>query len=405
MTTSFRSLSIFVSSLALLALAACGGGGGGSAGTGTLGVSLTDSPACGFSAVNVTVNKVRVHQSSTASSTDGGWIDIALNPARKINLLDLSNGVLTDLGETALPAGHYTQLRLVLDRNAGVNVANSVVLSSTTAEIPLDTPSAVQSGIKLINEFDVAANERTDLLLDFDACKSIVTTGNGTYLLKPVIEVIPFVLNGINGYVDATLMDSSNSQHVMVFAEQNGEVVRATAPMSSGQFVLARLDPGTYDVVFVANGHATAVITGVPVTSTTSTTPVSTQTQPIMLPPSSSPDPTVSGTITLNPANADVVAFATAKQALSPGPTVTVRSRPVDQDLNNYGSYSLALPTAAPLLGAYATPLPIALSASAQGSVAAHYKVEASADGYQTQSSPVLDLSGGNQTFNATLTP
>jgi hypothetical protein len=404
MTTSFRSLSIFVSSLALLALAACGGGGGGSGGTGTLGVSLTDSPACGFSAVNVTVSKVRVHQSSTASSTDGGWIDIALNPARKINLLDLSNGVLTGLGETALPAGHYTQLRLVLDRNAGVNVANSVVLSGTTTEIPLDTPSAVQSGIKLINEFDVAANERTDLLLDFDACKSVVTTGNGTYLLKPVIEVIPFVLNGINGYVDPSLMDSTNSQHVMVFAEQNGEVVRATAPMSSGQFVLARLNPGTYDVVFVANGHATAVITGVPVASTTSTTPVSTQTQPIILPSSSSPDPTVSGTITLNPANADVVAFATAKQTLNPGPTVTVRSHSVDQDLNNFGAYSLALPTAAPLLGAYATPLPIVLSASAQGSVAAHYTIEASADGYQTQSSSV-DLSNLMNPYNFTLAP
>jgi hypothetical protein len=402
MTTSFRSLSIFVSSLALLALAACGGGGGGSAGTGTLGVSLTDSPACGFSAVNVTVNKVRVHQSSTASSTDGGWIDIALNPARKVNLLNLTNGVLIGLGETALPAGHYTQLRLVLDRNAGVNVANSVILSGSTTEIPLDTPSAVQSGIKLINEFDVVANERTDLLLDFDACKSVVTTGSGKYLLKPVIQVIPFVLNGINGYVNPT-PDSTNSQHVMVFAEQNGEVVRATAPMPSGQFVLARLDPGSYDVVFVANGHATAVITGVPVTSTTSTTPVSTQTQPITLPSSGTND--VSGTITLNPANPDVVAFATAKQTLSPGPTVTVRSHSVDQDLNNYGFYSLALPTAAPLLGAYATPLPIALSASAQGSVAAHYAVEASADGYQTQSSPVLDLSGGDQTYDATLTP
>ena len=173
---------------------------------------------------------------------------------------------------------------------------------------------------------------------------------------------------------------------------------------SSGQFVLARLDPGTYDVVFVANGHATAVITGVPVASTTSTTPVSTQTQPIILPSSSSPDPTVSGTITLNPANADVVAFATAKQTLNPGPTVTVRSHSVDQDLNNFGAYSLALPTAAPLLGAYATPLPIVLSASAQGSVAAHYTIEASADGYQTQSSSV-DLSNLMNPYNFTLAP
>ena len=82
-------------------------------------MSLSDAPACGFNAVNVTVVKVRVHQSSPASNNDAGWTDITLNPARKINLLNLTNGVLDNLGETPLAAGHYTQLRLVLDPNTG----------------------------------------------------------------------------------------------------------------------------------------------------------------------------------------------------------------------------------------------------------------------------------------------
>ncbi len=42
-----------------------GGGGGATAQPGTLGVSLTDAPACGFDAVNVTVSKVRIHQTNT----------------------------------------------------------------------------------------------------------------------------------------------------------------------------------------------------------------------------------------------------------------------------------------------------------------------------------------------------
>ena len=103
-------------------LAGCGGGGGSadSSGSGTLGVSLTDAPACGFNAVNLTVRQVRVHQSSDASGDAGGWSEITLNPAREINLLDLTNGVLEYLGETALPAGHYTQLRLIaVERGAG----------------------------------------------------------------------------------------------------------------------------------------------------------------------------------------------------------------------------------------------------------------------------------------------
>src|SRR5512147_119535 len=101
-------------------LAACGGGGGysGSAtGQGTLRVALTDAPSCGFDEVNVTVQKVRVHQSSNAGDGDTGWSEVVLNPARKINLLDLTNGVLAELGQTELPAGTYNQLRLQLAGN------------------------------------------------------------------------------------------------------------------------------------------------------------------------------------------------------------------------------------------------------------------------------------------------
>ena len=49
-------------------LAACGGGGGGTAsGDGSLRVALTDAPSCGFDHVWVTIERVRVNQSSTAS--------------------------------------------------------------------------------------------------------------------------------------------------------------------------------------------------------------------------------------------------------------------------------------------------------------------------------------------------
>jgi hypothetical protein len=71
-------------------IAGCGSGGDGggmsTAQPGTLGVSLTDAPACGFDEVNVTVSKVRVHQSDTANENAAGWADIALNPPKKINL-------------------------------------------------------------------------------------------------------------------------------------------------------------------------------------------------------------------------------------------------------------------------------------------------------------------------------
>ena len=244
----FNPLRWFAALVLAAFVAGCGGGGGDGGGFGTLGVSLTDAPACGFDAVNVTVSKARAHQSDGASENSSGWSEIVLNPPRKINLLDLTNGVAESLGQTTLPAGHYTQVRLVLVANNGSSPTNnSVVLSGTAGgEIALATPSAVQSGIKLINEFDVAPGQRVDLMLDFDACKSVVRRGNGSYLLKPVIKVIPTILNGINGFVDASLLGSN----VMVSAQVDGTVVRSTVPnTSTGEFLIARLAPGNYDLV------------------------------------------------------------------------------------------------------------------------------------------------------------
>ncbi|MGN5477302.1 DUF4382 domain-containing protein [Cupriavidus basilensis] len=49
-----------------------------------------------------------------------------------------------------------------------------MVPTGGTEQALLDTPSAVQSGIKINRPFTVAANTLSDLVLDFDACKSVV---------------------------------------------------------------------------------------------------------------------------------------------------------------------------------------------------------------------------------------
>lgn len=403
-TNLVKAVLPYLAASLIILMVGCGGGGGDSspqAGAGTLNVSLTDAPAGGFTAVNVTISKVRVHQSNSASENDAGWTDITLNPARKINLLNLTNGVLEDLGQTSLSGGHYTQLRLVLAANlpgkSGKDLANSVVLTSdpTATEIALDTPSGVQSGIKLINEFDVASGQRVDLVLDFDALKSVVARGNGTFLLKPVIKVVPTQLNGIDGFVDSAIL----VDNVLVSAQSNGNVICSTTPNpQTGEFFLSRLAPGNYDVVITANGRATAVITGVPVADTASTTTVSTTTARLTLP--NSAEKNVSGTVTLNPASTtEVVAYVAAKQTFDSGPTVTVAT--IAADLTS-GSYMLTLPVDAPLLGQYGTgTLPIALTA--QAAVAGQYTIEASAEGYTTQ--PVSrDVSAG-ATQDFTLVP
>lgn len=402
--------------LVTVIVAGCGSdGGGGTPQAGVLGVSLTDAPACGFDQVNVTVDKVRVHQSSSVNENAAGWTDITLNPPRKINLLNLNdptqpNLALESQGETPLAAGHYTQLRLVLapnNNNGNTPFANSVVLSTgPTTEIPLVTPSAIQSGIKLIHQFTVDPGQRVDLLLDFDACKSIVQTGNGTYKLKPVIKVIPFVLNGIEGFVDTSLP----GENVIVSAQVDGEIVRATVPNTT-KFFLARLPAGVnYDVVITADGRATKVIAGVPVPNSTSITVVSTSGEPITL--NASTTHSIGGTVTLNPSDDDGAVFVVAKQTLTDGPTVTVKSlvatlitgTPIV--IGDY-AYDLTLPIGAPSLGQYSTTLPITLTA--QSAVAGMYTIQGSAQTsttvYTTPSPSPVNITEGSATQNFTLTP
>lgn len=384
------------SALIATTLVACGGGGSGTptttASTGTLSVALTDAPACGFDAVNVTVNKIRVNASSTASDTDGGWTDITLNPARKINLLNLTNGVLDTLGQTPLTAGHYSQLRLVLDANA-----NTVVPTGGT-EQALVTPSAVQSGIKLTNEFDVAAGQQVDLVLDFNACKSVVTQGNGRYLLKPVVKVVPTAVVGISGVVATSLLGS----HVTVSAQQNGVEVGATVPNpTTGEFMVSHLAPGNYDVVITADGHAAEVVGAVPVAASGSTV-LSTATAPLDLPVSAMG--AIAGTVTL-PANATEAAYVSAKQTFAAGPTVTVKYAGADVST---GAYTIAnLPVAAPRYAAYSATLPLSFAtATTVLPGAGKYRVEASGTGYTTKAIDMVDISAANATkVDFTLTP
>ena len=399
MNNPTRYLSLVASASAAIVLAACGGGGGTGtqAGTGTLSVAMTDAPACGFDQVNVTVRKIRVHQSGSAGEGEGGWSEITLNPSRKINLLDLTNGVLEELGETSLPAGHYTQLRLVLDPNNGAGLANTVVLSTdpaNTTEIPLDTPSAVQSGIKLVNGFEIADGETQKLVLDFDACKSIVAKGNGAYALKPVIQIVPTAPNGIDGFIDTALLDDE----VMVTAQQNGVIVRSTVPdPKTGKFFLARMEPGNYDVVITAKGHATAVVAAVPVESATSTVALSTSGTPLTLQAAATAEPSraISGSVTL-PSNSTEVAYVAARQSFAAGPKVTVRY----QGAAVSGAYTLAnLPTIAPRLAKYSTTLPLSFAAQTDTTPGTgKYAVEASAAGVASKSVASVDVTAGDKT-------
>jgi hypothetical protein len=180
-------------------IAACGGDGGGTSdgvgGGGTAGsvrVLLTDAPVCGMDHVWVTVERVRIYASDDNAAVDQGAGDVVLSPARRIDLATLTGGVLDELGTAPLPAGRYTQVRLILAENTAANPLANAVEPVGAEPTPLTIPSGSESGLKVRARFDVAGGQTADLVLDFDACKSVVQAGNsGRYLLKPVITARP----------------------------------------------------------------------------------------------------------------------------------------------------------------------------------------------------------------------
>jgi hypothetical protein len=206
-----------------------------------------------------------------------------------------------------------------------------------------------------------------------------VALGNGGFLLKPVVKAIPSTFNGIRGFVHANLLGSN----VMVSAQTNGTIVRATVPdMSTGAFVLARLESGDYDVVIAAQDRATAVIAAVPVADSASLVAISTEADPIVLPVSATR--TVSGRATLNPPSAaDEAVVVAARQTFGGGPTVTVQWQAADLLT---GAYALTLPVGAPLLGTYRVGGTLPIPLEPQAALAGRYTVEAAASDYQAQS-------------------
>jgi hypothetical protein len=195
-------------------------------------VYLTDDPA-NYDEVVIDVRDVKINYST---DTANGWKSLSQVNAKPYDILRLVNDKDTILGQTDLDSGRVEQIRLILGPNNYVKVNGQTY--------PLETPSAQQSGLKINLHQTVSAGLLYKLLLDFDAARSIVKTGNDKYMLKPVIRASMQAQGGsIKGYV------LPNTFNTSVFAIQGPDTLAGTIT-SGGSYWIKGLDAGTYTLGF-----------------------------------------------------------------------------------------------------------------------------------------------------------
>ncbi len=258
----------------------------------------------------------------------------------------------------------------------GAPYDNSLVLTGGDgSEIPLDTPSAQQTGLKMNLNLTVQPNQLADLVLDFDACKSVVKRGNsGRYNLKPVVAVVPLVRNDAfvaEGQVAAGIALPTTT----VSLQQGGVPVKSTVPGADGRFVLYQVPAGNYDLVVGAEGRVTAVMTGVPITDTSRTyaTPLGTAIDP----PAGTPR-SASGSVAIG--GSSTVPLASVRATQKVGMT-TVERTAANADATN-GAFALNLVAGVPVFTAYsASATSLAFTPDAANTTPSKYTVIASTDG------------------------
>ena len=273
----------------ILGLISCGGGGGGSSSggfvpTGTASVALVDSASEDYAAVYVTICDIQFHLGGNENSAKS-WRSITqgIDYPVTINLLELVNGVRLDLGIVELPAGHHTQMRLILCEEAEqgtINIlselhpyANYVIIDKDPNDAidpdihELKVPSGDKTGIKIVGGYYIAANQTTELILDFDACRSVVQAGSsGQWHLKPTIKFgetpdysiikgkVTDVADGIKGVlVTAQQYDASAP-------DEKDEVIVTASTLTdiNGDYSLF-VEPGVHNIVAFMDGYSPGV--------------------------------------------------------------------------------------------------------------------------------------------------
>jgi uncharacterized protein DUF4382 len=394
-------LALLVSLAAALFIASCSSGNNATSMASSVTVHVSDPATCSapqgqFSHVYMTITDVLIHQSASAAANDPGWIDLTpslKNAPMQVDMLGQATNqcFLATLGSIGLQPGTYQQIRVMLADNAARfegnrcgSSANCVMLTSDATQTPqpLLLSSESQTGIKIPSgqlaggQFTIGAGQTKDLNIDFNACASIVTLGNGQFRLKPVLHAGEVALTSasINGTVidSATKLPLTGGTTVVALEQKDSNnidrVIMETVAALNGTFVFCPVPAGTYDVVITAiNGntaYGATVITGVQPGNALGNVPITAAAAPATINGQVTSSTGAAGTVAditlsaLQPVTVNSVnMFITTPLPQLPAATATLVTAPgaACPAKTDCVSYALSVPAANPSVGAFVT--------------------------------------------------
>ena len=207
-------------------------------------LKLVDAPG-DYLEVNVEIVDIKYNNSDSES----GWVSFGTleDYPMYVDLTTLIAGNSLLLTDQIIPSGMLKQIRLVLGDG------NTLKIEGQTEMIALNTPSAMQSGLKLNMNATLDAGFTYTFILDWDVQRSIVSTGAGTYNLKPVIRVNAEVSSGsIEGNVSGEFLVNglsvfNNLENAMVQVYTTSDVyVTESGTNVGGNFLIQGLAAGDY---------------------------------------------------------------------------------------------------------------------------------------------------------------
>lgn len=234
--------------------------------TGRLRVLVTDSPfpVDMIERAEITITRVEARlttqsaESQPADEEDSEWI-IVSEEEKTLDLLDMRNGRTDLLADATIPAGHYTELRLIV-------TGGTVKLIDDDRIFDLRVPSGEQTGIKLKLAFDVPDDGAATLLLDVDLSRAFMAIPPGhsddpasirSFRFQPAIAMR--LINIVEaGQISGVVTDAGTQlpiENAQVAASRDGSEVGSTFTDPDGTYTLMGLAAGTYSVEFSAIGY------------------------------------------------------------------------------------------------------------------------------------------------------